>query len=271
LQSHEPWIQNVYNKYGISSYFVFDTVIKRSDKHRKFVEQLHYDMIASLGYKLCNSQQPMYSQFPLHTFESNIEHRQKLSVSQKRRFAKKEEHDKSADGARRMWKNPEYRKKINDARANSEAYHTSVQRSAREWAEDPENRKKISDGNAAWWANEDNRKHMLELRGSAEYKAYKRERLKQRYAECPELAARRSRQVGHRNHYGSMSVFKFKEETGFFKPYMHFILPKAGQYTDKAIVFIWDTREVVAILDANDVPEGYVKCSKVDSYEPLIF
>ena len=66
--------------------------------------------------------------------------------------------------------------------------------------------------------------------------------------------------------YGTCKVYKYYDNIGDFKPYMHFIV----QPNNNVIAFVWDTRQVVFQCDAADLPQGYVQV-RHDSKQLLNF
>lgn len=285
------WMQNIYNKHGLDDFYIFDFCT--DEDHRTAVEQLAYNYVKSTGCKMCNAILPKKSRTYLHCTDIDYAEAcsKRMSEINKITWLNEETRLKRIRGistaSRNNWQDAEYRRKqiaayntpaakLNRSKGQLKRFETKESRellsqqikkttSTTEWLQGQSKRSK------AMWHKQEFRDKISKTYATEDYKTKASARSKKSF-ENPEYKARITKVTVFGNRYGfAKSVFKFNEETGCFKPYMHFILPKTGQYANKAVVFIWDTREVVAILDAKDVPEGYVKCSKVDSYEPLIF
>lgn len=117
-------------------------------------------------------------------------------------------------------------------------------------------------------AREQQRLRSLEAQNRPEVKAKKRAT----YAK-PEVKAKMSLAARNRNlfkaEYGTVAVYRYPVQTEQYERYMHITFPTKGEYKDLAVVFIWDTRKVLFIVQPELLPTGYKQIH--DSHEPLDF
>lgn len=206
---------------------------------------------------------------------STPESRAKTSIASKLSAQNPETQRKRSESLRLTLNCPEIRKKMSELQydiQNRPEQKLKKSKSLRKWHSNIDNNLKMcaasntserlqqmSNANRKRFANETERQKQSE-------------RLKAAYAR-PETklhacaAAQNTRQFLRT--YGSAKIFHFRSGYEQYQRWHHILFPAKGGYVNKAVVFIWDTREVVAILDAKDVPEGYRKAK--DSHEPLDF
>jgi hypothetical protein len=84
-------------------------------------------------------------------------------------------------------------------------------------------------------------------------------------ANRPEVKLRLSMIMKFRNKYGTSSIYKYLYDNDLVRPYMHFIIVDGI-----AIVFIWDSRQIVYRVHVSDLANDYVKCCRHDSYGLLL-
>ena len=203
------------------------------------------------------------------------ESRAKTSVASKLSAQNPETQRKRSESLRLTLNRPEIRKKMSELQydiQNRPEHKAKKSKSLRNWHSNVDNKSKVYAAN--------NTTERLQRMSEANRKRFtneterqkQSERLKAAYAK-PETrlractAAQNTRQF--QRAYGSAQIFHFRNGHKQYQRWHHILFPTKGEYVSKAIVFIWDTREVVAVLDAKDIPEGYRKAK--DSHEPLDF
>lgn len=123
----------------------------------------------------------------------------------------------------------------------------------------PEVRAKRSASSKAMWQNPEYRKKLQEHNQNCS---------EEKRQKCREQAKRWQAFV---HQYGTGLVCRCRLGTEQLPDYCHYVIPTIGEYVGKVIVFIWDTREVVAIYDVQEV-QFTDFCRKIrDSHEPLDF
>lgn len=230
-------------------------------KHSVITKQLwqnpEYRNKVSLGLRNCSEQRSL-----------------NLSISQKRSYANNPNRRKQCSELSKMlWADEQYRNNI------SAKMHLLMQ--------DETRRKHLSDVMKQYMAVNYERHYakydnpeVKQRMSLGQKRRYTKESERLKSAERTRTAMsqehvrlKHSRHTSLANHdahvYGSAKVYRYRQPNNVCQPYHSFILATKGDYAGQAIIFIWDTREVVAIVDAASMPMNYVRAK--DSHEPLRF